>query len=71
MSTVSEAGRLPGAAGDPTVCTGQEPVFIPSACSVAQACPIVCHALLQGIFLTQGLNLGLLNLLHWQVGFYH
>ena len=27
-----------------------------------------CHALLQGIFLTQGLNLNLLYLLHWQVG---
>jgi len=27
-----------------------------------------CHALLQGIFLTQGLNLCLLGLLHWQVG---
>ena len=27
-----------------------------------------CHALLQGIFLTQGLNLHLLGLLHWQVG---
>ena len=27
-----------------------------------------CHALLQGIFLTQGLNLHLLPLLHWQVG---
>ena len=26
-----------------------------------------CHALLQGIFLTQGLNLHLLCLLHWQV----
>ena len=25
-----------------------------------------CHALLQGIFLTQGLNLLLLSLLHWQ-----
>ena len=25
-----------------------------------------CHALLQGIFLTQGLNLRLLCLLHWQ-----
>ena len=24
-----------------------------------------CHALLQGIFLTQGLNLSLLHLLHW------
>ena len=27
-----------------------------------------CHALLQGIFLTQGLNLSLLCLLHWQAG---
>ena len=27
-----------------------------------------CHALLQGIFPTQGLNPLLLHLLHWQVG---
>ena len=27
-----------------------------------------CHALLQGIFLMQGLNPHLLRLLHWQVG---
>ena len=27
-----------------------------------------CHALLQGIFLTQGLTLCLLCLLHWQAG---
>ena len=27
-----------------------------------------CHAILQGIFLTQGLNLSLLCLLHWQMG---
>ena len=27
-----------------------------------------CHALLQGIFLIQGLNPSLLHLLHWQVG---
>ena len=27
-----------------------------------------CHALLQGIFLTQGSNQRLLSLLHWQVG---
>ena len=27
-----------------------------------------CHALLQGIFSTQGLNPHLLCLLHWQVG---
>ena len=26
-----------------------------------------CHFLLQGIFLTQGLNPGLLHLLHWRV----
>ena len=26
-----------------------------------------CHALLQGIFLTQGSHLGLLCLLHWQM----
>ena len=25
-----------------------------------------CHALLQGVFLTQALNLRLLQLLHWQ-----
>ena len=28
-----------------------------------------CHALFQGIFLIQGLNLRLLSLLHWQVVF--
>ena len=28
---------------------------------------VSCHALLQGIFPTQGSNLGLLCLLHWQV----
>ena len=27
-----------------------------------------CHLLLQGIFPTQGLNLHLLHLLHWQAG---
>ena len=27
-----------------------------------------CHALLQGIFLTQGSNLHFLHLLHWQAG---
>ena len=27
-----------------------------------------CHALVQGIFLTQGSNLHLLGLLHWQTG---
>ena len=29
-----------------------------------------CHALLQRIFPTQGLNPHLLSLLHWQVGFF-
>ena len=29
---------------------------------------VSCHALLQGIFLTQGFNPHLLHLLHWQVG---
>ena len=29
---------------------------------------VSCHALLQGIFLTQGSNLSLLHLLHWQAG---
>ena len=31
----------------------------------------VCHALIQGIFPTQGLNLSLLHLLDWQAGSYH
>ena len=30
-----------------------------------------CHALLQGIFLIQGLNQCLLHLLHWQQVLYH
>ena len=30
-----------------------------------------CHFLLQGIFLSQGLNPLLLSLLHWQEDFYH
>ena len=29
-----------------------------------------CHVLLQGIFPTQGSNLCLLGLLHWQAGFF-
>ena len=29
---------------------------------------VECHALLQGIFLTQGLNPHLLHLLQWQAG---
>ena len=46
-------------------------------CSPPGSCPwdspgkntgVGCHALLQGIFPTQGLNLHLLLLLHWQAG---
>ena len=36
--------------------------------SVGKNTGMGCHSLLQGIFLTQGLNLHLLHLLHWQVG---
>ena len=38
-----------------------------SVCGILQ---VGCCALLQGIFLTQGLNLHLLPLLHWQAGFF-
>ena len=49
---------------DPTDCS-------PPGSSVHRICPsknygIVCHFLLQGIFPTQGLDLCLLRLLHWQ-----
>ena len=36
--------------------------------SVGKDTGVGCHALLQGIFPTQGLNPHLLHLLHWQVG---
>ena len=36
--------------------------------SLGKNAGVGCYALLQGIFLTQGLNLGLLYLLHWQAG---
>ena len=36
--------------------------------SPGQNTGVDCHAVLQGIFLTQGSNLHLLRLLHWQVG---
>ena len=36
--------------------------------SVGKDTGVGCHALLQGIFLTQGSNPCLLHLLHWQVG---
>ena len=46
---------------------------IPAGSSVHEDSPgkntgVGCHALLQGIFPTQGSNLRLLRLLHWQVG---
>ena len=47
---------------DPMDCSSQAPVH-----GILQA-RLSCHALLQGIFPTQGLNLHLLCLLHWQVG---
>ena len=40
----------------------------PVDCSLPGLHGMVCHDLLQGIFLTQGLNLSLLCLLHWQTG---
>ena len=39
-----------------------------SMCFSRQDTGVGCHSLLQGIFLTQGLNLHLLSLLHWQAG---
>ena len=46
-------------------------VWDPMDCSLpwdssGKSTGVGCHALLQGIFLTQGLNPGLLCLLHWQ-----
>ena len=35
---------------------------------ILQATGVGCHFLLQGIFMTQGSNLPLLSVLHWQVG---
>ena len=34
----------------------------------AKSTGVGCYFLLQGIFLTQGLNPGLLRFLHWQMG---
>ena len=36
--------------------------------SAGKSTGVGCHALLQGIFQTQGLKLSLLGLLHWQPG---
>ena len=41
----------------------QAPLFMDSP---GKNIEVVCHALLQGIFPAQGLNLHLLHLLHWQ-----
>ena len=54
----------------PTLCNSMD--CRPSGSSVHGDSPgkntgVGCHTLLQGIFLTQGLNLCLLCLLHWQV----
>ena len=54
----------------PTLCN---PMDCSLRCSSVHYSPVKntgvsSHALLQGIFLTQGLNLYLLHLLHWQVG---
>ena len=56
----------------PTLCGPMD--YSPLGSSVQRDSPgknpgVGCHALLQGIFLTQGLNLWLLCLLHWQEGF--
>ena len=51
---------------------GIEPVSLKSSALAsgffAKYTRVGCHALLQGIFLTQGLNPCLLSLLHWQGG---
>ena len=39
--------------------------------SLSKNTGVGCHALLQGIFLTQGLNLPLLSLQHWQWVLYY
>ena len=50
--------------GDPTDCSPPGS----SVHGISQARILGCHDLLQGIFLTQRLNLHLLCLLHWQAG---
>ena len=47
---------------NPTDCSS------PGSSSPDKNTGVDCHAFLQGIFLTQGLNLCLLCLLHWQAG---
>ena len=56
-----------------STCTGQVSSVFATLWTVACQAPLQarilewgCHVLLHGIFLTQGLNLHLLHLLHWQ-----
>ena len=51
---------------DPMDCS--PPGFTVHGGSSGKDTGVGCHALLQGIFPTQGSNLCLLGLLHWQVG---
>ena len=51
---------------NPRECARQAPLSM--AFPGQEYCTVGCHALLQGIFPTQGFNLHLLGLLHWQAG---
>ena len=51
---------------DPVDCS--PPGSLVSEDSPGKNTGVGCHALLQGIFPAQGLNLSLLHLLHWQAG---
>ena len=68
------AWRMPGT-GDRSVVSDslrahglQPPRLLRPWDSPGKNTEVDCHALLQGIFLTQGLNSSLLQLLHWQAG---
>ena len=55
-------------ASDPVWPRGLQPARLPCPWeSPGKSTGVGCHALLQGIFLTQGLNPHLLCLLHWRV----
>ena len=62
-STAAAAGML---SLDPMDCSRQAPLFVGFS---RQEHWSGCLAILQGIFPTQGLDPGLLHLLHWQAGF--
>ena len=49
---------------------GLEPTRLLCLWDFTEITGVGCHFLLQGIFPAQGLNLHLLYLLHWQVGFF-